>query len=112
MKRRADDESLFQVCHVPPISSASAGLHLQRLDHPLHQGAKTDHTRLIILLSLHVSVSFVFQTTDIIQRITHLFFLSSLPPSMGPSFIASTSAFVLSAVTGILPQILLNGEAT
>ena len=107
MKRRADDESLFQVCHVPPISSASAGLHLQRLDRPLHQGAKTDHTRSIILLSLHVSVSFVFQTTDIIQRITHLFFLSSLPPSMGPSFIASTSAFVLSAVTGVPLQLLM-----
>jgi hypothetical protein len=29
---------------------------------------------------------------------------SSLPPSMGPSFIASTSAFVLSAVTGTLPD--------
>ena len=41
----------------------------------------------------------VLGVITIIQSTT--LFVSSLPPSMGPSFIASTSAFVLSAVTGI-----------
>ena len=93
---------MLQVCHAPPTSSASAGLHQQHLDHPLPQGAQTfSHSWVWLLCVL-----------DFIQRITPLSCLSSLPPSMGPSFIASTSAFVLSAVTGILFQLLLNGVGT
>ena len=46
------------------------------------------------------------------QRITSFSYNSSLPPSMGPSFIASTSAFVLSAVTGIPIQLLTWREHT